>query len=153
MTSFTLCKHINATPKEVFSVASDFKNAATNFSGIERLEVLTNGPIGCGTRFRETRVMFGRESTEELEITAFDIPHNYAIECDSCGCHLLAKYQFIPDIAGTHVRVTFDSSPVTIFAKLMSPLAILMSGPMKKMIDKDLDDLKTTAEQIAEHVS
>ena len=149
MAQFTIGKHVNATRDEVFAVASDFQNAAQNIRGIEQLEVLTDGPIGVGTRFRETRVMFGKRSTEELEITAFHPPEGYTVEADSCGAHYRAEYRFIPDIAGTHLRVTYDARPVTILAKLMSPLALLMTGPMKKCIDADLEDLRVAAEAAA----
>jgi Polyketide cyclase / dehydrase and lipid transport len=155
MAQFTIRKHVEALREEAFVIASDFRNAAKNIGGIEELEVLTDGPIGVGTRFRETRVMFGKRSTEELEITEFNPPEGYTVEGDSCGAHFRAEYRFISDIAGTHIRVTFDFRPVTLMAKLMSPLALLMAGPMKKCIDADLEDLKTAAEAAArpiEHV-
>lgn len=152
MAQFTIGKHVNATREKVFAVASDFHSLAENLRGVERLEVLTDGPIGAGTRFRETRVMFGKESTEEMEITAFNPSESYVVECDSCGAHYRAEYLFIPDIAGTHMRVTFDARPTTFLGRLMSPLATLMIGPMKKVIDADLEDVKAAAEAMAQPV-
>ena len=155
MTQFSIGKHVEALREEVFAVASDFRNAAQNIRGIEELEVLTDGPIGVGTRFRETRLMFGKRSTEEMEITAFNPPEGYTVEAESCGAHYRAEYRFIPDIAGTHLRVTFDTRPVSRLAKLMSPLSLLLIGPMKKLIDADLEDVKAAAEAVArpiEHV-
>jgi len=149
MAKFSMREHINAPPEIVFEVASDFHHAAENIEGIENLEVLTDGPIGVGTRFRETRVMFGKSSTEELEITEFDAPHSYVVASDSCGAHFRAEYRFVGDIAGTHVRLEFDCQPVTLVAKLMSPLSWLMMGPMKKCIAADLNDLKRIAEERA----
>ena len=152
MARFTIGKHVEATREEVFAVASDFKHAAENICGIERLEVLGDGTVGTGTRFRETRVMFGKESTEEMEITAFDPPKGYTVEADTCGAHYRAEYRFISDIAGTHMRISFETQPVTMVAKLMSPLALLMMGPMKKCIDADLEDIKRVAEAKAQPV-
>lgn len=149
MAQFTISKHVDAKREEVFAIASDFQNASLNIRGIERLEVLTDGPIGPGTRFRETRVMFGKESTEEMEITTFKPPESYTVESDSCGAHYRAEFRFISDIAGTHLRVTFDTRPVNFLAKLMWPLAMLMTGPMKKCIDADLEDIKVAAEAAA----
>lgn len=155
MAQFTIRKHVNALREEVFAVAADLRNAAANIRGIEKLEVLTDGPIGVGTRFRETRTIFGKGSTEEMEITAFNPPEGYTVETDSCGAHMRAEYHFISDIAGTHMRVDFDCRPTSFFAKLMSPLAALMTGPMKKCIDADMEDVKAAAEASArpvEHV-
>ena len=60
-----MSEHVTAPREVVFEVAADFHNAAElNIQGIDSLEVLTDGPIGVGTRFRETRVMMGKSSTE-----------------------------------------------------------------------------------------
>jgi carbon monoxide dehydrogenase subunit G len=138
--------HVDAPPEVVFEVLSDFAHAAENIRGIERLEILTDGPVGVGTRFRETRVMFGKESTEEMEITAFDPPHGYTVGADSCGCRYCAEYRLVADIAGTHVRLLISTQPITLTAKLMSPLSFLMSGSMKMLIAADLEDVKRIAE-------
>ena len=152
MARFTIGKHVEARREEVFAVASDFWNAAKTISGIECLEVLTDGPIGVGTRFRETRVVFGKKSTEEMEITAFSPPDGYTVETDLCGVHYRAEYRFISDIAGTHMRVTFDAQPVSFWAKLMSPLSMLTIGSMKKCVDADLEDVKRMAESVAQPI-
>ena len=54
--------------EDVFAVFTDLHRAAERIRGIERLEVLTDGPVGKGTRFRETRIMFRREATEEHRV-------------------------------------------------------------------------------------
>ena len=152
MSQFAIKKHFDAPLESVFELISDFRRAAENVRGIEKLELLTDGPIGVGTRFRETRIMFGKEATEEMEVTAFDPPRGYTVECESCGCLYHAEYYLVGDIAGTHVRLTVTTRPVTLAAKLMSPLALLMSGPMKKCMEADLDDLRAVAESRAQPV-
>ena len=149
MANLSMSEHIEAPPEVVFEVASDFRNAAENIQGIESLEVLNDGPIGEGTRFRETRVMLGKESTEEMEITVFDPPHSYTVEGESCGARFLFEYRFVGDIAGTNVRLEVETRPVSLFAKLMSPLSGLMIGSMRKCIASDLADVKSIAESKA----
>jgi len=150
MPKFSMGEHIDAPSEVVFSVASDFHHAAENIHGIESLEVLTDGPIGVGTRFRETRLMFGKTATEEMEITAFDVPHSYVVEGESCGGHYRFEYRFVGDIAGTHVRLEVEMRAISFFAKLMSPLSMLMLGSMKKCIAADLEDVKKIAESRAQ---
>ena len=79
---------------EVFARFTDLSTAAERIKGIEELEVLTEGPIRVGTRFRETRIMFRRPATEEMEITAFEKDEMYTISCDSCGCHYETVFRF-----------------------------------------------------------
>lgn len=152
MANFSMSEHVTAPPEVVFDVAADLHSAAENIQGIESLEVLTDGPVGVGTRFRETRVMMGKSSTEEMEITAFDPPHSYVVETESCGCHFRCEYRFVGDISGTNVRLTMETAPLTFFAKLMAPLSALMMGPMKKCIAADLADLKSVAESKAKQL-
>ncbi len=147
MAKFTMSEHITAPPEVVFEVASDFHHAAENIQGIDRLDVLTDGPVGVGTRFRETRTMFGKEATEEMEITAFDAPHSYVVEGESCGGHYRFEYRFVGDISGTNVRLNVETRAISFFAKLMTPVAsLLMVGPMKKCIAADMEDVKKVAE-------
>ncbi len=146
MPKFSMSEYIASPPEIVFEVASDFRHAAENIQGIERLEVLTDGPIGVGTRFRETRVMFGKESTEEMEITAFDTPRSYVVEAESCGGRFRFEYRFDGDAAGTTVQIEVETYAVSFLAKLMSPLSKLMMGPMKKCIAADFNDIKRVAE-------
>jgi carbon monoxide dehydrogenase subunit G len=149
MAKFSMSEHIEAPPEVVFEVASDFRNAAANISNIEALEVLDDGLIRVGTRFRETRIMFGKESSEEMEITGFDPPRSYTVEGESCGGHFRFEYRFVGDIAGTNVRVEVETRPISLFAKLMTPLSSLMIVTMKKCIAADLNDLKHVAKEKA----
>jgi len=142
----TLNVEIHAPPERVWAVFTDFHNAASNISGIKKLELLTDGPIGNGTRFRETRVMFGREAVEVMEIADFQPNRGYAVQCDSCGMHYRCEFTFDRTPGGTHVQMSVNARPLTFFARLMSPLGKLMAGSMKKAMQKDLEDLKAVAE-------
>jgi hypothetical protein len=109
--------------------------------------MLTPGPVGVGTRFRETRVMFGRDSSEEMTVTAFDPPHSCTLEAYTCGAQFISEHRFKPDGAGTLLELSIRTEPRTLLAKLASPLGVLMTGPMKKMILADMEDLKVAVEQ------
>jgi len=87
MANFTIKTHFESPLEVTFELISDFEHAAEHIHAIRQLEVLTPGPVGVGTRFRETHKMFGKESSEEMEVTTFNAPHGYTVECDSCGSH------------------------------------------------------------------
>lgn len=146
MSTVTVSREIAAPPEEVFRVFSDLHGCADRISGITRAEVLTDGPIGAGTRWRETREMFGREHSEEMEITRFDPPHGYLVEAESCGCHYYTEFKFTPTGTGTRAEMSFRGEPVTLMAKLMMPIGQLFSGSLVRMIEQDLDDLKCAIE-------
>ena len=147
MARFSLTTRINATPARAFSVFSDLHNADQRVSGIKKLQVLTDGPIGKGTRFRETRTMFGKDHTEEMEIIDFQPDRSYTVFCSSCGAESSCKFQFRPEGAATVVEMEMLCKPVSFMAKLMSPLMIVMMGSMRKCMQKEMEELRAAAER------
>jgi hypothetical protein len=166
MPSFTMTKRINAPVETVFDVASDLARAAEHIRGIEKIELLTPGLVGVGTRWRETRKMMGREATETLEITAFDRPHSYKVGCESCGAYMETTFRFTPvegqlhglksvprdepsllSSAATDLTLDIRCEARSLFAKLMSPLTgVMFEKMMRGCMESDLDDVARAAE-------
>lgn len=147
MARLTITRHVNASPDRTFGVFTDLRGAPDRIPEIVSLEVLTEGDIGVGTRFRETRKMFGKDETVEMEITSFTPGSSYAVECESCGAHYGTTFQFTPSAqGGTDVEMDLRVRPISFFAKLMSPVAGFMMGTMKKALDKDMDRLQAAVE-------
>jgi carbon monoxide dehydrogenase subunit G len=146
MVSVNVSKYIEAPPAEVWEVFTDLEHAAENIRAIEKLELLTPGPVGKGTRFRETRIMFKKEATEEMEITGWEPGKSYTVSAGSHGAQYTTVFRFVPEGRGTRVECEFGAVPVSFFAKLMSPLGKLMAGTMRKLMDRDFEDLKQLAE-------
>jgi carbon monoxide dehydrogenase subunit G len=138
---------IEAPSGRVFDALSDFANAPKRISGIKRVEMITNGAVGVGTAFRETRVMFGREATETMEVTRFEPGRAYELTAKSCGCLYRSELRVNPiGASASEVTMTFNATPQTFIAKAMS---FLMKGMMKscaKAILTDLTEVKTSIE-------
>ena len=146
MTTVTVTREIAASPDRVFAAFTDLRNAPARVEGILSLEVLSDGPIGSGTRFRETRKMFGKEATEEMEITFFQPSSSYVVEAESHGAKYRTEFRFEPAAEMTKVTMEFNAQPVTFAAKLMAPLSKLMAKQLEKLCSQDLEDLKTYLE-------
>lgn len=146
MAKFTLTRSINAPREVVFAQISDFANAPKFCSGIKKIEMLTNGAVRVGTRFKETRIMFKREATETMEVVAFDPPKGYMLGAESCGCRYRTGFQLEPRGNGTEITMSFDAQPLSFFAKVMSFLMKPMEKMCLKMCEKELDDIKTSIE-------
>ncbi|MGD9692656.1 MAG: SRPBCC family protein [Phycisphaerales bacterium] len=148
MPTVTVSTTINAPQARVFEVFTDLRSAPQCVSGIKSLDVLTDGPIGLATRFRETRVMFGKEASETMEITAFNPPNSYEVTADSHGCHYHSLLTFTPQGPNaTTASMTFNATAKTIPAKLMGALmGWMVKGACRKAMQKDFDDLKRAIE-------
>jgi ligand-binding SRPBCC domain-containing protein len=148
MPHFTLSKKIEAPTSAVFSLFADFANVPGRIKTITKIEIVTPGPIGVGTRFKETRMMFGKECTEEMQITGFNPGRSYKITCQSCGAEYRTVFQFKPDGEGTRVDVDFHTRATSVWSKLLAPLGWMMSGMVKKCVNQDLEDLQQVAESV-----
>lgn len=146
MTQMQMTTHVKADPAKTFDAFADFPRAAEMIRGIKRVEILTNGPVGKGTRFKETRVMFGKEATETMEVSAYERGKLYTLSCTSCGVAWSSTFRFTPDAGGTRVDLEMVCKPLTFLAKLMSPLGKLMAGSMKKCIEGDINDIRSFVE-------
>ncbi len=134
---------IDAPLERTFRAFSDVNRFAELASAITKVELLTEGPIGVGTRFTETRRMFGKEATEAMEFTEYQFPNSYTIEAKSHGSHYISRFQFETNQAGaTDVRLVFEAKPLSFFAKLMTPFAKAMTNSVRKTLQSDFEDIK-----------
>ncbi|NDJ78427.1 MAG: SRPBCC family protein [Chloroflexi bacterium] len=144
-----LAKDIAAPANITFDVFTDLNKAQDRIDGITRLEILSEQSHGVGTRWRETRLMFGREATEEMEISAFEPNHSYEVVASSHGANYHTIYTFTEVDGGTRVEMVFTGTPVSLVAKLMAPLGFLFQGSTRTALDADMDNLKAVCEQMA----
>ncbi len=146
MASFKLTRRVEAPIDAVFDIFSDIPRADEMIDDIVRIEMLTDGPVGVGTRWRETRIMFKREATEEMEVTAFNRGKSYTVGCEACGCEYESTWRFQPEGGATLVEFEMGYRPVTFLAKVMSPLGRIMAPMMKTCFEKDFQAMKALAE-------
>ena len=148
MTLMTVTEDIEADCETVFSYATDVPNWPDYITGIVGTEILDEEPMRLGTRFRETRVMFGKEATEEMEFVEFDSPRRYVVESVSCGavfrseCCCEAR-----DENRCKISISVSSRPLTMVSRVLSFVTRpLMKWTMRKCLVGDLRDLKKSIE-------
>ena len=138
---------IDATPQIVFDAATNVQAWPEVIDDIVSVEVLTEGPVGQGTVFRETRVMFGKEATEQMTFQIFDRPHRYVTTASSGGNDYVATTILEPVPTGTCMRIEFKSTPRKAAAWLLLPLGWLFKRFIRKCLIKDLSNLKSAIER------
>ena len=143
MATLTVSVHVPAPVEQVFEVFTEIDKAAERIPDITALEVLSEGPFGEGTRWRETRVMFKKQSTEEMWVTGFNPPNSYNVEAQSHGMKYSTHFSFEPDGEGTNVTWAFSGQGMTMGARIMSVIFnVLMKGTMKKCMRRDIEALR-----------
>jgi len=138
---------VAAPPAAVFSTLADVDSWARFMSGVESVEILSPGAIGAGTRFRETRTMFGKTATEEMTVVEIEPPNRLLLAASNHGTQYRVEHKLAAAGAGTRLSLQFSGTPVTLLARIFAPLGLLFAGSVRKQIEKDLADLKREAEQ------
>lgn len=157
MHTLTITADIVAPAERVFQLATDFERSPDIIDAIDSVEMLSDpphSPARVGTRFRETRTMFGKQATEEMEVTAISPPGadggeagSYTIEAHSHGTHYVTLLAIEPiDAERCRFAMTFNVRPEKLAAKLLSPLGGLMMKQVRKALEKDVQDIKRAAE-------
>lgn len=144
--SFSTSKHIESSLEHVFALATDFGRAAEVIRAIEKIEMLTDGPVGLGTRFLETRTVLGHATTQEMEVTVFEPPLRYVLGCESHGSRYLTEVRLAPNRTGTDVELRFEAQPLSFMAKAMAEMLRPMLDSVAGVLDNDLEDLKEALE-------
>ena len=153
MKPMVVTTRIDAPPERVFEIATDIHHAAERVTGIDSIEVLTEGPFAVGFRWRETRTISGRRESEELEVTELEPGRSYTAEAHSHGCRYRSVVRCEPADQGTDLSITFGGEPTSFGSRvamtLMTPLLASMTKEVRRCLEEDLADLKRHAEAAA----
>jgi len=70
MKPIEVSRSVKAPATVVWNIITDLEGSVDTISGIEKVEILSgDDSFGVGTKWRETRTMFGKKSTEEMTVT------------------------------------------------------------------------------------
>ena len=131
----------------VFAAVADVEHFARAVEDIERVEFVSETRAGLGTRFRETRVMRGREATVELEITEFAPPERVRFLSEAGGVQWDTVFEVTAAGDGsTRLSMVMEATPLTFMARLFMPL---MKGMVRKAIASDIDAVEAYCERAA----
>ena len=148
MSSISVSKETTASPEALWSVVVGMDGWVDVVEAIEVVERLDDGDgFGLGTAWRETRTMFGKKATEEMEVTEYEEGVRYATAAESHGSKYFSEIRV--DAAGTGSRITmsFRGEPQKAFTKVMdATVGRLFMGATRKALAKDLDDIAAAAE-------
>jgi hypothetical protein len=139
---------INASRTAVWNTITNIENAAEFISGIEKVEVVEKPAASlAGLKWRETRMYFGKPATVEIWITDAVENEYYKTRAESDGYLFLSTMSISESNAGITLTSTHDYRPQSAAAKLKSISMILFKGMIKKILQQDLNDIKSAVER------
>ena len=144
MSRTTVSKTINAPLDLVFKTVADINEYSKVQPHIVKVEFLSGIKLGAGTRFRETRLMKGKEVTTELEVIEYVENDRCRIVSNTHGT-IWDSIMTVKQVDGfTLLTLTMDANTKGIINKIIK---YMISGMLKKAIEKDLDGIKVYCER------
>lgn len=149
MPAVSVSREVAAPAERTWSVATDLDRAEHVLSAVIAVERLDGaGACSVGTRWRETRRMFGREATEEMEVTAIEPGRAYTVEAESHGAHYVSTLTVEPMGERSRIEMTFDGRPTGRVARILAAtVGRLAAGATRKALTQDLADIAAAAER------
>lgn len=148
----SVSREVGASAGVVWTIMTDLSTFEDTISGIKAVEVLSEGSdFDMGTKWRETRTMFGKEATEEMWVTEIDPGRSYVVNAESHGAKYTTTMSVAPTSDGTcEVTMDFGGEAVGTMAKIMSAtIGRFFENATKKAFAQDLDDIAAVAESRA----
>ncbi|MGM1060718.1 SRPBCC family protein [Saccharothrix sp. Mg75] len=143
--AFTVERHVRAAPGAVFDLLADPSRAVAVFSSVTRVEPITAGPAGPGTRYRQTSRVLGAEVDSEVSYAEFARPHRLTVVVAEVGSAAPSRieYAFAPAAGGTRVtcRYLVEGSGWKLRAAVLASRAVGLRGARR-----ELDELAAAAE-------
>ena len=143
MAGFRRTVFIARPVEEVFAFATDLANASVLMPGVTKVEMLTEGEMKSGARFRETRRVAGKEQTAVIEIVEHKRPELHAASSAMLGMRATYRFCFSQEGAGTRVDME-----ALVQGNLLWKLFLgMMSRAMEKEDGEYLTRLKEAVER------
>jgi uncharacterized protein YndB with AHSA1/START domain len=143
MSGFEMSEWIACPPKRVFEFITDPNNAPKIVPSVKSSVKLTEGPPKVGTRYRETRLMGGKEEHAELEVSEYAEPTVYAMRNVTDGIETVYRYNLRPEKDGTRIDLVCQLKAAGL-KRIMLPLVAFI---LKKEDGTHLQRLKQFLEE------
>lgn len=143
ITRTSVTRSIAASPDRVFAAVSEVENLPNVVPDVVGVEVLSPASTGVGTRFVETRLMRGKETKTELEVTEFVPSERVRMVTDSHGTVWDTVFTVQQQGERTELGLTMDARAHELLPRILNPI---MKGLIKKGLEKHVDAVQAYCE-------
>lgn len=145
-------REVDAPVARVWDVVTDLERSPEVIAAVEQVERLDDHEeFGVGTRWRETRTMFGRQATEEMQVTAVEAPRSYTVVAVSGSTTYTSTITLQPlGPQRCALAMSFAGQSAGVVGRLLAAtVGRLFAGATRRALQRDLHDLARAAESDA----
>lgn len=145
MAGFQRTVLIDSPVERTFDFATNLDNASRLMPSVTRIEMVSEGGLKPGAKFKETRLMKGKEQSAIIEVTEHQRPQVHAASSAMMGMRATYRFRFAPEGNGTRVNMDAEVKGNLLWWPFL--------GMMTRMMEKEdggyLDRLKAELEKPA----
>jgi hypothetical protein len=144
----TVDVNIKGSKEAIWRAITDIEGSVNRISGIQKVEVLEKPEnTFIGFKWRETRIMFGKEATEIMWVTEAEENKGYKTRAESHGAVYISSFDIEEKEDGCILAMGFESQAVSLGGRIMDKVfGKMMKGATEKDLRKDLEDIKASVE-------
>jgi carbon monoxide dehydrogenase subunit G len=140
-TLFTESGFINKRIDEVFEFVSNPENIPHFIPAVVRCEKLDDAKICVGSKLLETRKVFNKEATAQVEVSRYERNKIFAIKSENKGVFGEYVYEFTSEVNGTRLSITAFAN-VSGIMKIFSPIFTIAMKKDAKQVGKIIKSLE-----------
>lgn len=114
---------VQAPIERVFAAVCDLRPTSRTSPTLSAFEVLTPGPVGVGTRYRETHRLKGTDVALDFEVVAFEPGRRFATTLVTSGVRYGNDVVCSAEGDATRVVAVDETTPVTLGGRVVFVLA------------------------------
>ena len=143
MKSTTVIHTFPLSQEDCWALITNVVEYPTLIESYEALELETDGHEGLGARWKQTRTVFGRSHSQDIEVTEWKPPESVTHEAYEGGTHYRTSYRLIPnhDEGQTDVEVTFTVEATGFARLILAMFGQRLVDNTGAQVEKDLNDL------------
>ena len=144
MSRVTVTKTINAPLELVFQTVAEIENFSKAIPHIVNIEFLSENKTGIGAKFRETRIMMGKQALTVLEVTEYSENEHIRLVSDEGGTTWDSLFTVKMTVDGaTELTLVMEARPYKTMARILNPITAFM---VRKGLVSDMDAVKQYCE-------
>jgi hypothetical protein len=145
MATLRIARTIHAPTALVFKIVADPRHFAQAISGVTRIEFLSLTKCGLGTRFRQSRVLKGKEMTLDFDVTDYAENERVRIVNEIHGTRWDSVITLTPSNGSTELIMRMETTTRPLVPRLIMPLMLRLF--IRKAVEKDFDAVKAFCEK------
>lgn len=146
MPRWVVTRTVAAPVETVFATVADISRFSRAIPQIVKVEFLSDVRSGVGARFRETRLMRGKEVSTDLEVTEWNANDHVRLVADTHGTIWDSIFLVQRDQGGTLLTLTMDSRATALLPRIVT---LFIRGMVQKALEGDMDQVRAYCEREA----